>query len=275
MKVGTVPKITVGAAALAALIFIGYIGIRQMNASLVEERVYLSPWEDGAARPQNNPVGLAAQIDSAQDTESGDTQPQIDTADSAEGMESIDEFFSQSEETDMGQFATEVEFELNADQTLSADTSTLLDGTGQAAEDVMYAYVESVKNLDSDAMRSLVTEEFLRRGYHNIRGNIRRDGTAFEFSSIAEIPAEILAEIPAETLDFIKTTTGAMRKSVSQTEVVSSEYLGDEFHFQLRIPAPEMPEISGVEVETTSDGDLLFKMRRIDGVWRIYDGGVN
>ena len=67
MKVGTVPKITVGVAALVALIFIGYIGIRQLNAPTVAERVYLSPWEDGTARPQNSPEGLAAQTDSTQD----------------------------------------------------------------------------------------------------------------------------------------------------------------------------------------------------------------
>ena len=30
MKVGTVPKITVGAAALIALIFIGFVGVRQI-----------------------------------------------------------------------------------------------------------------------------------------------------------------------------------------------------------------------------------------------------
>ena len=59
MKVGTVPKITAGAAALIAVIFIGFIGVRQMNSPIVEERVYLSPWEDGTARPQNSPEDLA------------------------------------------------------------------------------------------------------------------------------------------------------------------------------------------------------------------------
>ena len=126
MKVGTAPKITVGVAGLIAVMLIGYIGVHQIRAPQVAERVYLSPWEDGTARPQNSSEGLAAQIDSTQDTESGDTQPQIAMADSAEGMESIDEFFSQSEETDMGQFATEVEFESDTDHALSADTSTLL-----------------------------------------------------------------------------------------------------------------------------------------------------
>ncbi|MYE89053.1 sigma-70 family RNA polymerase sigma factor, partial [Candidatus Poribacteria bacterium] len=46
MKVGTASKITVSAIALIGLIFIGYIGVRQMNGPTVEERVYLSPWED-------------------------------------------------------------------------------------------------------------------------------------------------------------------------------------------------------------------------------------
>ena len=81
--------------------------------------------------------------------------------------------------------------------------------------------------------------------------------------------------MPHEVLETIEITVDAARESVSQTEVASSEYISDEFHFRLRVPAPEMPENPGVEVEATSAGELLFKMRRIDGVWRIYDGGVN
>ena len=59
MKVGTVPKITAGAAALIAVIFIGFIGVRQMNSPIVEERVYLSPWEDGTASPTKQPRRLS------------------------------------------------------------------------------------------------------------------------------------------------------------------------------------------------------------------------
>ena len=242
MKIGTVPKITVGAAALIGLIFIGYIGIRQLNESTVAERVYLSPWEDGAARPQNSPEGLAAQTDSTQDTENRDTQPQIASVASAEEKELIDDLFGELDETDMAQFATEVESELDPEEGLTTDTSTLLDGAGQSAEDVMYAYVEAVKNLDGDAMLPLMTEEYRRsidiRDNVDIRGNYREDGMTLEFSSIDEIPAEILAEMPPEMLEALKTVTGAARKSVSQAEVVSSEYVDDEFHFQLRTPAP-------------------------------------
>ena len=120
MKVGTVPKITVGAAALIALIFIGFLGVRQINAPMVEERVYLSPWEDGTARPRNSTEGFPT--DATQYVESKGTQPQIAVTESEAGMESIDDFFGESDETDMAQFATETEFELDAEQ-ITTDVS--------------------------------------------------------------------------------------------------------------------------------------------------------
>ena len=143
MKVGTVPKITVGAAVLIGLIFIGYIGIRQLNAPTVAERVYLSPWEDGATRPQNGPEELAAQTDSTQDTEVRDNQPQIASTASSEERQPINDLFAETQETDMAQFTTDVKFEPDVDQSLITDTSTLLDDTGQSAEDVMNAFMES------------------------------------------------------------------------------------------------------------------------------------
>ena len=192
--------------------------------------------------------------------------------------------FAELDETDLSQFGTEADFDLDAEESLTADTSTLLDDTGQSAEDVMYAYVEAVKNLDVDAIRSLATEEFLHSS-HDVRINgdsfVPMESIDVPMESIDEMPAAILAEIPPEVevpyeaLEAFEITVDAIRESVSQTEVASSEYISDEFHFRLRVPAPEMPEIPGVEVETTSAGDLLFKMRKIDGVWRIYDGGVN
>ena len=275
MKVGTVPKITVGAAVLIGLIFIGYIGIRHMNAPTVAERVYLSPWEDGTARPQSSPEGLAAQTNPTQDVEVRDNQPQIASAASADERKLIDDLFAELEETDLAQFGTETDFDPDAEESLTADTSTLLDDTVQSAEDVMYAYVEAVKNLDGDAVRTLVTEEYLRS--IDIRGNYRDDGMTLEFSSMDEIPAEILAEMPPETLKIFKTMVESARKSVSQTKVVSSEYVDEEFHFQLRVPAPKMPGIPGVDGEQipTYAGYHLFKMKRVDGVWQIYDGYVN
>ena len=111
MKVGTTPKITVGAAALIGLIFIGYIGIRQLNAPTVTERLYSSPWEDGTARPQSSTEGLTAQTNPTQDTESRDNPSQIASAASDEEKELIDDLLAELDETDIAQFATETEFE--------------------------------------------------------------------------------------------------------------------------------------------------------------------
>ena len=160
MKIGTVPKITIGVAALIALIFIGFVGVRQMNAPTVEERVYLSPWEDGTERPRNSTEDLAAQTDHDQATESRDNQTQINAA----GIEPNDDFWGQSEETDTAQFAAKAEFDIEVDPGLFTDISTLLDDEGQFAEDVMNAYVVALRSLDAEGLGSLMTgaakEEF-------------------------------------------------------------------------------------------------------------------
>ena len=268
MKIGTVPKITVGAAALIAVIFIGFIGVRQIRAPKVEERVYLSPWEDGTARPQSSPEGLAAQTNSTQGTESGNTQSQVAAAASAAGLEPTDDVFGQSEEADTAQFTAEVEFELDVDQDLFTDTSTLLDNKGQSAEDVMYAYAEAFRNSDSEAMRPLLTEEYMRSGHGDFGDG---DGVSIETTrddgsqvSIEEMPAEVLelTEIVAESIPEMK----------SQAKVASSEYVGDEFHFRLRMPAPEIPDFSDSETEIFIPSSYqLIKMRKENGTWRIYD----
>ena len=153
MKIGTVPKITIGVAALIALIFIGFVGVRQMNAPTVEERVYLSPWEDGTERPRNSTEDLAAQTDHDQATESRDNQTQINAA----GIEPNDDFWGQSEETDTAQFAAKAEFDIEVDPGLFTDISTLLDDEGQFAEDVMNAYVVALRSLDAEGLGSLMT----------------------------------------------------------------------------------------------------------------------
>ena len=51
--------------------------------------------------------------------------------------------------------------------------------------------------------------------------------------------------------------------------------MGDEFHFQLRMPAPKIPDggEQGVEISVLPPPDLLIRMRKEEGVWRIYEGG--
>ena len=282
MKIGTASKITVGAAALIALIFIGYIGIRQMNTPTVEERVYLSPWEDGTLRPQNSSEDLVAQTDSTQDTESRETQPQIASAVSADERELIDDLFAELDETDMAQFATETEFDPDAEESLTTDTSTLLDNTGQSAEDVMNAFMEAFRNSDFKAMRSLLTAN-MRKGHSGHEGSeIPIEIREIQHESSDGIPDEAFEAIAEEKIRQLEPLlVESIRESQSQASVVSSEYVGDEFHFLLRLPAPRMPKIpdsaeQGVErsVSVNPPPDSLIKMRKEEGMWRVYEGGM-
>ncbi len=278
MKVGTAPKITVGAAALIALIFIGFVGVHQMNAPTIEERVYLSPWEDGTPRPQNNSEGLAAATDSTQDVESRDNQSQTVTVE----MEPADDLFSRSQETDATQFAADTESEIDANQDFFADISVLLDDEGRTAEEVMNAYVEALRSLDAEGIRSLVTgaakQEFESGMLPILDGELPKGMEDMYYSVIHDIlPAEKADEMVA---DLLQTAKKMMRPTFKQTygqaEVVSSEHVGDEFHFRLRIPMPKLPEIpqvpGRVEMPKLPESvERLVKMRKVDGVWQIYD----
>ena len=286
MKVGTAAKTTVGAAALIGLIFISYIGIRQMNAPLVEERVYLSPWEGGTARPQNSSEDLAAQTNSTQGTESQDNQPQIASTESAEERELIDDLFVELDETDLAQFATEAASEPDAEESLTADTSTLLDDTGQSAEDVMNVFVEAFRNSDTQTILPLLTET-LRRDEDS--GNLYEGSD----STITDEDVERIEQIAAREGLTIDTTTietlvveeevrehsgfDQMFNPFSQVDITNSNYVGDEFHFKLRMSAIELPEMpSEVEIGPEmpiSVPDFLVKMRIADGLWSIYEYG--
>ena len=62
-----------------------------------------------------------------------------------------------------------------------------------------------------------------------------------------------------------------LKQMLSQAEIVKSEYVGDEYHFRVRVPLPEKPIPDGFEIpETLVIPDLVYKMRKEDGVWRIY-----
>ena len=275
MKVGTAPKITVGVAALIALIFIGFVGIRQMRAPIVEERVYLSPWEDGTPRPRNNSEGLVAQTDSAQNTENRDNPSQIAVTEPGEGIEPTDDVFL--EEIDTPQFTTEAEFQPDSEQSVATDTSILLDDEGRSAEDVMNAYLEAYKNLDFKAALPLVT------------GAVREDLES-SIPTLENARAEI-AEAGPEAKQF---TEEILSRTIGRAEIVSSEYVGDEWHFRLREPelqfrdligmvmqnlpeeqqAAALAEIPRAEMENTpTPSDILIKMRKENGAWRIYESG--
>ena len=274
MKAGMAPKLTIGAAALIALIFIGFVTVRQMSAPTVEERVYLSPWEDGTERPQSSAEDLAAQTNSAQDTESRDNLSQNST----EGLEQVDDFLGQPEETDTAQFAADAESAIETDSDLFADISALLDDEGQLAEDVMDAYVEALRNLDVEGLLSLMTgaakEAFESEMLPVLKGELPKEMVDMYYSVAHNmLPAEKADEMVD---DLIQTTKEGMlpvlKQMLSSAEVVSSEYVGDELHFQIRISSPEIPGASGLGIpEMPKMPDQLNKIRKENGVWRIYN----
>ena len=96
----------------------------------------------------------------------------------------------------------------------------------QSAEDVMNAYVEALKNLDTETIHTMLT------------------GHAREIFEDAE--------------DLTEDMRTQLSQMLSSVKILSSEYMGDEFHFRLRMPGSHPPELS-------------VKMRKVEGSWFIYD----
>ena len=255
MKIGTTSKMTVGAMGLITLIIIGFIGLRQMNAPIVEERVYLSPWEDGTARLRNNPEGFPT--DTAQGTESWNNLPQIAATASAADMESTDDLFGEPKETGTAQFATEPEFDIDVEQGFTTGISVSSESAGGSAEDVMYAYFEAWRHLDHKAMGSVMTEQYRREGHED-----PGDGDSINISDEAsDKGVKTSRQLEPTVLERI-------REGRRQALLVSSEYVGDEFHFQL----VQLPSITDqVNPTCTSTVYSLIKMRQENGLWRVYD----
>ncbi len=278
MKVGTVPKITVGAVAIIVLVF---IGTRQFISSKEDSSPSVEVVTSAPTESANSP----AQTDTTRNGAVTAPLPESKSQISAEELQQIEDFFAQLDEadtqseTDTSQQATDAALDENTDAT---DSSTASESTTQSAEDVMNAYLEAFRNFDVDAILPLLT-----------------DAAKKEFESrlpilMGELPQEMVdiaynsgfpEEMVDETLQMIRgMVQPILRQMFSQAEIVSREYIGDEFHFRLRVPSPEMPEILGMlgrdisEVPETIEvpempemPDLLRKMRKEDGTWQIYE----
>ncbi len=278
MKIGTAPKITAGAIGIVALIFIGFIGVRQMTAPNVEQRVYLVPEKRETTPTPNKTERLVAQTDATPDTEVRENQPQI----AAEEMDPIEDLLAQLDEADVQ--SAEAEFQQNADEYVTTDTDAFAEDTEQSAEDVMNAYVEALRSFDIEGMRSLSigrTKEGLE--------NAAADGSPiFDPDELLDQLKDQLKDLPVEMREmaeqqmqmiehqmrsemFEQQMRSMVFQKFSQTKVVRSEYIGDEFHFELGGSTPEIPEIPGIEVSEVVASNELYKMRKENGVWRVYE----
>ena len=268
MKIGTAPKITAGAIGIIALIFIGFIGVRQMTTPNVEQRVYLVPEKGEIAPTPNKTERFVTQTDATPDTEIRENQPQI----TVNEMDPIEDLLAQLDEADVQ--SAEAEFQQNADEYVTTDTDAFAEDTEQSAEDVMNAYVSALQNVDFEAMRTLSTGH-VKEGLDSIM-----DPTVDGFPIMdPDEPLGGLKDLPVEMREMyeqqIRSVEPQMRnmalKHFSQLEVVRSKYVGGEFHFELGGPTPEIPEIPGIEFAEVVAPNELYKMRKENGAWRIYD----
>ena len=261
MKVGTVPKITAGA---VAIIVLAFIGTRQFISSKEDS----SPTVEIVASTPNESANSVTQKDvtriGAVTAPLPEDKPQI----SAEEMEQIEDFFAQLDEADAQSDKTqhtETAHQQDFDQHVSISTDAVVEDAEQSAEDVMNAYIEAYKNLDFEAMLPLLTE-------------------AAKEELKSDLP-EIAASVNNEDYPEVKQMLGPM---LGGLEVVSSEYVGDEFHFRVRTtslqfgalieslmrdtPEELRAELLEIEMpELPESVENVVKMRKEDGAWRIYE----
>ena len=271
MKIGTVSKITAGAIGIAALIFIGFIGVRQMTAPNVEQRVYLVPEKGETVLTPNKTERLVAQTDATPDTEIRENLPQI----AGEEVKPIEDLLGQLEEAEIGDFfaqleeadaqSAETESQQYANENTSAETDT------SSAEDVMNAYVEAYKNLDFEKILPLLTgaaKEEVESILRTFDGELPKEVT----NIVDSLPEDMASEMFPWIVEGMQST---LEQMYSQTEFMGGEYVDHEFHFQLKMQIPELPEMPEFLrrqiPELPESAVSLVKMQKVDGAWQIYE----
>ena len=256
MKIGTVPKITIG---VIAIIVIAFIGSHQLLSSKEGRSSSVKTTASTTNKSEQSTAKIEASLGHVVAAPSPADEPQI----SAEEMGQIEDFFAQLEAadaqsgTETSQLATEAEIN-QTDRGDTTDAFGTSEITTQSAEDVMNAYVEALKTLDFEAMLSLETATAREKSRDVLDG----------FDSILSNPM----------------AREMFQSMVSQAEIVGSEYVGDEFHFRLRVPFPRMPVLDGMEfpegleppesvrrlAEIPESDISVYKMRKEDSAWRIF-----
>ena len=260
MKIGTAPKITVGAIAIVGLIFIGFIGSRQLLSSKDNRSASVK----AVASPPDTTTQSVAQTGATRQDVPTTPSPEKERTISEKERQQINNFFSQFEESDVQseavapQSATESESEI---EPTSTDTDAPSSTTEQSAEDVMNIYIDAFKSLDFEVMGSLMIG-VAKDGFEEAAGMGFR---LMDPEELKDLPVEMRQMVEQQMRD-------QMLKHFSGLEIVSSKYVGDEFHFEIGGPPP--PEILGTPAIVISEvraPNELYKMRKENGAWRIYE----
>ena len=280
MKVGTATKITAGVVIIIAL---AVIGARQFISSKEDS----SPSVEVVTSTES--ANSVAQTDTTRKgtvtAPSREDKPQI----SAEEMEQIEDFFAQLDESD-AQSGVNTSQHSSESETQSSTSSAngISDSISLSAEAAMNAYVEGLQNLDFESILQLVTgdakvwvESQLRRLNHEIseeEQGLMLQGALEELES-EQVPEAAIGMIIQEfrrkmqPQERLKKNRSNLERRFGQVKVVSSEYVGEEFHFRLRTLGPP------VSAELPDDArnfipkfiDALVKMQKVDGAWQIYE----
>ena len=220
-------------------------------------------------------------------------KPQI----SAEEMQQIEDFFAQLDEADARSGVDRSQLPSESEtKSSTTDTNASAESTGFSAEELMDVYVEAYRNHDYEALLPYVTgtaRDGVETFMHMFSGGIEEEYLNTVVDLIPEVMPEGTSEETADgAIQGIEEIVhGPMMQEYIQSmfrqvEVMSSEYVGDEFHFQLRLPMPkiempdlsDMPDIPGLELpkipempEMPESIDMTVKMQKVDGSWQIYE----
>ena len=138
MKIGTVPKITVGVVAIIVIVF---IGSQQLLSPKDSPSSSIKATVSTTSKPEQSDAEIETSLERVVTVPKRADEPQI----SAEEMEQIEDFFTQLEaadaesETETPQLATDVEVDQNTEEDYTSDSSETSESTEQSAEDVMNA----------------------------------------------------------------------------------------------------------------------------------------
>ena len=279
VKIGTVPKITAGA---VVIIVLAFIGTRQFISSKADP----SPSVEFVPLMPNESANSPAQTDAARKnvvtTPLPEDKPQI----SAEEMGQIEDFFAQLEdtnahsETDTSQQATDVTSEQDSESGMVTDPTVASEGISFSAEELMNTYVEAYRDLDFEALLPYVTETARK----HIETTLHVFSGRFPKEIVNRIADRMSEQIVDNGLQMMSKITHSLKmqekiqemaqEMYGQMEIEGSEYVGDEFHFRLRVPMPKIPGLAELPPGFPELPESIIrrvKMRKVDGVWIIYE----
>ena len=266
MKIGTTPKITIGAIGIIALIFIGFIGSRTLLSSKDNQASSV----EAVGQTSDMTAQSVAQTDATRRDDSTTAATEAQRTITEKERQQIKRFFSQFEdpdaqsEADTPQSATASESEI---EVISTDTDELLSTTKQSAEDVMNAYVEAYRNFDFEVMLSLKTgtaREVFEEGFERFKRIF-----SGELPEAEELMNNMMSKGYSEESvnEGLQVILEMWREMYRTAELVSREYVGEEFHFRVRIVVPQrIPKVPKQPESIVR----LHKMQKVDGAWQIY-----